>query len=220
MKNSTVTLFNKNSINITRYDKPNDNKIVYYKEDKVDLNGSGHYSFNKHNYWPTTEEKEIIKKSNLGFYYKSKVRVHKGTTNQITYTKTPPLYRTYTFCGSTFTYVIKYPYSYNNVSISPDTRPYDLLDKRGIEDHYIKDLKDILEEIFTICRKDNIKYKEESSIFSSSSKIYPCDIGEFRCKIYEDLFGDKNGISVRTDKEKIEAHGFDNKESFRKDKQS
>ena len=214
-----VSIFNKNSIFISRIDKSNDNKCVMYKKDQVDLN-TGHYSFKP--YYHHTEEKEVVKKSNLGFYYKSKVRVYKNTDNEVSYSKTAPLYKTFTFCGSDFTYIIKYPWSYNNVNIGTDTRPYDLLDKRGIQDHYLIDLKKELDSIFDICRNEKInqKLKIDYNInnYSFEKGFKPCDIGEFRCEIYQDIFGDKNGLSIRTDKEKIEAHGFDNKVSFRKDK--
>lgn len=216
-KYKQVSIFNKNSIFISRIDKPNDDKYVMYKKDQVDLN-TGHYSF-KPSYY-RTEEKEVVKKSNLGFYYKSKVRVHKNTDNQVSYSKTAPLYKTFTFFGSDFVYIIKYPWSYNNATIGTDTRPYDLLDKKGIQDHYLIDLKKELDSIFEICRKEKINQKFELNFnnYTYDKKLKSCDIGEIRCEIYQDIFGDKNGLSIRTDKEKIEAHGFDNKVSFRKDK--
>lgn len=213
-KYNQVSIFSKNSIFISRIDKVNDDKYIMYKKDQVDLD-TGHYSF-KSSYYHT-EEKEVVKKSNLGFYYKSKVRVHKNTDNQVSYSKTAPLYKTFTILCSNFTYIIKYPWSYNNVNIGTDTRPYDLLDKKGIQDHYLVDLKKELDTIFEICRKEKINQKYEINFYNKNNYL-PCDIGEIRCEIYKDIFGDKNGLSIRTDKEKIEAHGFDNKVSFRKDK--
>lgn len=213
-KYNQVSIFSKNSIFISRIDKVNDDKYIMYKKDQVDFD-TGHYSF-KSSYYHT-EEKEVVKKSNLGFYYKSKVRVHKNTDNQVSYSKTAPLYKTFTILCSNFTYIIKYPWSYNNVNIGTDTHPYDLLDKKGIQDHYLVDLKKELDTIFEICRKEKINQKYEIK-FHNKNNYSSCDIGEIRCEIYKDIFGDKNGLSIRTDKEKIEAHGFDNKESFRKDK--
>ena len=45
-KYKQVSIFNKNSIFISRIDKPNDDKYVMYKKDRVDLD-TGHYSFKK-----------------------------------------------------------------------------------------------------------------------------------------------------------------------------
>jgi hypothetical protein len=46
----------------------------------------------------------------------------------------------------------------------------------------------------------------------------PRDLKPVKDEIYTYLFGNKNGFRLQTDKEKIEAHGFDFKYSFRKDK--
>lgn len=44
-------------------------------------------------------------------------------------------------------------------------------------------------------------------------------ISDLKIILYEELFGDKNGIRYQTDSEKIVSHGFDLKTSFRKPKQ-
>jgi hypothetical protein len=45
------------------------------------------------------------------------------------------------------------------------------------------------------------------------------DLNDFKRKIYTELFGAPKGPIYQTDAEKIQAHGFDNKISFRKRKE-
>jgi hypothetical protein len=44
-------------------------------------------------------------------------------------------------------------------------------------------------------------------------------IQHIKNEVYEYLYGNKNGLRVMTDEQKILAHGFDLKTSFRKDKE-
>lgn len=83
----------------------------------------------------------------------------------------------------------------------------------------------LLEEInklLDILSDNKIKPNVCKTAYSYSNyKSYSGEItiSDLKIILYEELFGDKNGIRYQTDSEKIVSHGFDLKTSFRKPKQ-
>ena len=100
-------------------------------------------------------------------------------------------------------YTITYINSSNGVHIGVDLRPWEIVDKIGFEDHFINDLFEVVNRIFD----DAIPYKIEN-------------LSERKAILLKDLYGNPKGpVMIQTNDQKIEAHGFDLKESFRKPKE-
>ena len=230
MKTVKKTLFNKNSIVVEEYN--NEKHVNHYVLEKIDqLQLNNRFIFynpynNDDKY--ITKTVEETKESPLGFYYKVKT-IHrelktKYKDNNYKYNSTAILYKTYTIFGPNYRYIIKYPWSYNGVNIGIDNRPYDIVSKSGIEDHFIYDLKEVLDTIFEICKNDKISYKSEyykrySSEINLDDKLIPIQITDIKMNIYLDIFGFKNGPIQQLNNDKILSHGFDLKNSFRNRKE-
>ena len=118
---------------------------------------------------------------------------------------------------------------YNGVSIGFETHPWDLMDNKYIEDHFINSLIDDL--IFIIADTTSREHVDEDILnpkgrwdrdnyYSRTEGInqtrYVGDLTNVKKEIFTDLFGYPDGPKYQTNDEKILAHGFDLKTSFRK----
>ena len=224
MKTKKKTLFNKNHILIEEYN--NEFRSIPYvcqEDDMIDnkyaISSKLYYRYDENRKYniKTIEE---IKESPLGFYYKQTktIKELKDIYQPKIFDRHPILYRNIYIFGPKYHYIIKYPYSYNNVNIGKETRPYDIADTNGIEDHFIVDLKNILDNIFEICKNDNISLKETNHKYSDQ-KYEKFHIGELKKDVYIDIFGFANGPLSQSNNDKILSHGFDLKDSFRKRKE-
>ena len=185
-----ITLFNKNHKKIKKLVGSVSNKS------SIEFEFSDRYyqiRYNPNNY------KKVKKKSPLGFYYI-------GYENQLNHSASGES-RVYTNwyinllgnCRYTITYIS----SSNGVHIGVDLRPWEIVDKIGFEDHFINDLFEVVNRIFD----DAIPYKIEN-------------LSERKAILLKDLYGNPKGpVMIQTNDQKIEAHGFDLKESFRKPKE-
>lgn len=226
MRTSKKTLFNKNHILIEEYSNEK-NDISYVTTNSTSLS-KDYLNPNRYSdigYYKTVQEK-IRKESKLGFYYYTTItkKVPTEKQNKILKTdKTAILYKRFEIYGPRYHYVIQYPYAYNNVYISQDTRPYDLTDKNGLDDHFIKDLKEELDKIFEVAYNDKIELVENHKNHwwetHNDEQYLKKPIGEFKMEIYENIFGFKDGPKFQTNEEKILSHGFDTKISFRNRKE-
>ena len=140
----------------------------------------------------------VIKESPLGFYY--------GTYEMVKYqeeVKVGVKAISHVFSITVFhrIYRIEYYTECGDVKIGFDARPWDIcVGDKSLQEHFIKALKKILDEIFVIAAsiKNSQRTKE---------------------RIYTELFGNPKGdIDTLPNEIKIVSHGFDPKESFRKRK--
>ena len=221
-----ITRFNKNHILIEEYtNKKND---ISYVSCHINNRETSYYNPNRYSdtgYYKIVDEK-VCHESPLGFYYytinKKRVPTEKGK-KIIETNKTAILNKRFEIYGPNYLYIIQYPHSYNNVHISEDTRPWDLTDNNGMEDHFIMDLKNLLDKIFEVCQNDKINlvknYKNYWWETHNDEQYSKRPIGELKIEIYKDLFGFKDGPKMQTNEEKILSHGFDTKISFRNRKE-
>lgn len=227
MKKSKKVLFNKNNILIEEYNgEKNDMNYVSYHIDYSNTSYCNPNHYSDTGYYKYVEEKTRYE-SPLGFYYY--VTTHKKVPTEkqkkiLETTKTAILYKSFEIYGPNYHYLIRYPHAYNNTNISEDTRPWDLVDKNGLEDHFIIDLKNELDKLFAVTYKDKINLVENHKNYwwqtNKEEQYSKKSIGEFKCEIYKDIFGFKDGPKMQSNQEKILSHGFDLKESFRKPKEN
>ena len=222
------TLFNKNHISVEEIsiDTVRDVTYIYQNIDQID----NKYATSSFLFYPKREKDkyniktiEEIKESPLGFYYKQEktIKELKSKYKEKEFDRYPILYKSHYIYGPKYNYLIKYPYNYNESYIGTDIRPYDIADTNGIEDHFIFDLKKILDTVFEICSKDKINLKEtKRDYFNSSKNEYEkFQIGELKKEVFIDIFGFPEGPLAQSNNDKILSHGFDLKESFRKGKE-
>ena len=198
MKNKRFkkTLFNKNHINIT-----NESYESGYPS-YCEVNCKTTVSQNKH--WWCDPYIVETKESPLGFYYtKKKKRAENYLENRLN--------EIVVYFSSGEKYNIVYYVTYNSNNIGIDKRPWEIADEKSMQEHFIYDLKNVIDSIL-----ERIKTEKRIKITNNS---YSTDFIQLKNMIYTDLFGDKNGIRFQTDSEKIMSHGFDLKYSFRKEKE-
>lgn len=221
-----ITKFNKNHILIEEY--TNEKNEISYVSSHNDHRNTCYNNPNRYSdtgYYKLVDEK-VRHESPLGFYYytinRKRIPTEKGKKIIATH-KTAILYSRYEIYGPRYHYVIQYPHSYNDVYIGVDTRPWDLTDNNGIEDHFIMDLKNLLDKIFEVCQNDKIDLVENHKNYwwetHNQEQYSKKPIGDFKVEIYKDLFGFKDGPKMQTNEEKILSHGFDTKISFRNRKE-
>lgn len=156
-------------------------------------------------YWNPgyTRKKTIIKKSPLGFYYEKTITEsvdklkgrHDSSWSGRVYKINLP--------GTRYTLTYLTSKGGQSIQSGQGTRPWNLDPENGaMSDHFIQDLKKEIDKLLEIV--------SENKIHENSA--------ELKREIYTDLFGFPRGPMYQTDLEKIEAHGFDTKISFRKRK--
>lgn len=174
----------------------------------------------------------VVKESPLGFYYTKQVCVNLDEQLKdpmMGYASTPmkTLRKLTIRIDSSTEYVLTYPIRNEDVSIrcsyyqtAAEVRPWQLLDKTSMEDHFIFDLFDVLNKIFTEAGENDLKLYEErkSYVYSGTKWSITSNWREVQMDVYKQMFGDKNGPRFQTNEEKILAAGFDLKTSFRKAK--
>lgn len=223
MRNTIVTLFNKNNITIVKTNEYNihcQEPYMYYTKVGADKGYSYIYNSNKaKNGLLKKHGKDIVSvrlKSPLGFYYTKKIdnRINSCSSNNIIKDEEDKSYskNMWYIRFDNATYIIIYYTSYHGTNISIDTRPWDLF-HNTFDDHYVTDLKSLLDSIF-----GNIKQYKKVNVYKLKDYKYTLSdnqVGELKSILYKDLFGNSEGPKFMTNNEKILAHGFDLKESFR-----
>ena len=210
--------FNKNHIEIFTIENPEIPIPKWAAFEEVSANS---YSYS-HNYgWNQKEEYKTVKKeSKLGFYYYSKVRVHQpGKTFSGAISRTVV---TFPVPGEkNMYYQLKYVTQYDDNKIGGEDglRPWDIYpgDKNfpdNMLEGLIKDVNDFFDMAETCV---SFFYKNHASPNYNTDKTI--SFKAVKNKVFTELFGNPNGPRFQTDMEKILAHGFDPKYSFRKDKE-
>lgn len=173
------------------------------------------------------EQKKTITerlKSPLGFYYTKVTKPHPQRTNYVNTTK--KIWRFYV--QNSVTYELIYYTEYNGVKVGFDIHPWELADNKSIEDHFITALINYLEKIISDATSKDRVDKDRLNPIKRWDDSYYCkfegiettrfvgDLTEVKKEIFTDLFGYPDGPKYQTNEEKILAHGFDLKTSFRK----
>lgn len=199
MKHNTskvTTLFNKNHISIIKTDtKTNPHCYVGMKIVS---------RINK----PEKPHHEIQKcVSPLGFYYIRDVYKRQHTSHITDL-------RVFEVILQRKIYTISYPLSENGNRINQDFRPWEVCENdKSMQDHFIYDLKNVIDSILTIVDENKIPIYLSKSDIDNKNNMGIIFLKNF---LYEELFGSAQGIRFQTDEEKILSHGFDLKTSFRK----
>ena len=225
-KEKVTRLFNANNITIEKVEKPIVQTIVAEGCAIKILSQTGTGSSKDHF---KTVTREIIKESPLGFYYKQtkteKIDVSTG--------KKPIVRHWYeiVFNHNGAYYRLKFPIKVgeNIVSQKEDgLRPWEVSENdHALSDQMLKALQKQVSIYFDLMDQYKIKFvKKETNpdkrcwmegyyYWVETSE----QIQQIKNEVYEYLYGNKNGLRVMTDEQKILAHGFDLKTSFRKDKE-
>lgn len=198
MKNKSFkkTLFNKNHITITNESYESGYPSYCTMNCKTTVSQTLHWWCDPY----IIETKE----SPLGFYYTKKTKRKENYLEN-------RLEEIVVYFSSGEKYKIVYYVMYNSNYIGIDKRPWEIADEKSMQEHFIYDLKDVIDLIL-----ERIKNEKRIKITNES---FETDFNQLKNTIYTDLFGDKNGIRFQTDSEKIVSHGFDLKYSFRKSKE-
>lgn len=193
----TTTIFNKNHISITKLSGIKEGEYSVH----IVLNSGNIHGENKPRY--TTEKVKRV--SPLGFYYYE--TIYNPTDHLANSSSVKVIYVTL----NDVKYVISYLYRYGESKIDNDLRPYEIHpNDKPLEEHFIYALKDCIDGII-----DEVIGCKNKILYRGTEKITQANIEAFRSELYTDLFGHKRGIRFQTDSEKIMAHGFDIKTSFR-----
>lgn len=119
---------------------------------------------------------------------------------------------------------IVYPNSYDNKRLDIDTRPWHLVGD-DLEDHFVNDLLKVVDELITTIKDAKVNKKPHTHKYNRWSnpaewqaepQYDSWSVDDWKQKLYKDLFGNAKGPRYMTNDEKILAHGFDLKTSFRK----
>ena len=167
-------------------------------------------------------------KSPLGFYYTKVTEPQREQTQHVSTTK--KIWRFY--IQNSVTYELIYYTEYNGVKAGFETHPWELADNKSVEDHLItaliNDLETIIADASSKERVDEDKLNPKGrwngrnygNYYSNregiETKRFVGDLTEVKKEIFTDLFGYPDGPKYQTNEEKILAHGFDLKTSFRK----
>ena len=173
---------------------------------------------------------EVIKhESPLGFYFYETIH-HSEKKQEIKYNNKfgTANFKTFIFQYDNKRFSLMYPVKCGDVSINRETRPWDILPGyKGIIDHFITDLYKEVNKFFEVAEVNRVAYriKERTYGYGAHDEEYAKDMSwiyDVKKQVMIDLFGDDKGPEglINYNDIKIESHGFDLKESFRKRKES
>jgi hypothetical protein len=225
-KEKVTRLFNANNITIEKIEK----SIVAHCPEGTAVLGNYVTGQEMNNNKIKTVEKEIRKESPLGFYYTKKVieKIDESTGKK----PTERHWYTVTFHHNGVYYILKFliRYGENIVYQNEDSlRPWEIAEgDHALSDTMLKSLQSQVGNFFDLMEQYKIKFVKQAT---RSDKNYweqgyrywkesGTPISSVKNDVYGYLYGNKNGLRVMTDEQKILSHGFDLKTSFRKDKES
>ena len=170
--------------------------------------------------------KEVKKKSPLGFYYMSKEIIRSGGNHEIKDGAVSRTIVTIPMPGEKNTYYqIKYVTQYDDNKIGGEDglRPWDIYPgDKNFDDNMVESLVKDVTEFFDIAKNGGITSfsKNLYSPYSiSTGSPTTINLNTVKNTVFTELFGNQNGPRFQSNLEKILAHGFDPKYSFRKDKE-
>lgn len=202
--------FNKNHIEIQTIERPERYYVaegigtIAYIRSNVTYRSCSSYSKKQPR---VTYERRV---SPLGFYYDHPVYMDYNT-DENNYKPHERMVVTYKKDG--IVYRLKFIVEYNGQRVydkEDSMRPWDLYPgDKDFPDHMLTGLSIELRRFFD----NSIKIKWYNSAGDKTS------LSDIRTRVYKMLFGHPDGPKFQTNEEKILAHGFDPKYSFRKDKE-
>ena len=212
------TKFNKNHITIEEIEYPEFcpypiNAIVY----------ETYHTSGPRYYWDPEKkiEKVIRKVSPLGFYY-NKIEteiVRQSDRNKsdvrewivLSYRHEDTLYR------------MKFLTKWDDIAVygrEDSIRPWEVAPgDKSLNDNMLNALENDVKNFFTNAELFKINTVYKRTDWRGQTEDYHGSLTDLRNEIYKYLYGNIKGIRFQTDMEKLLAHGFDPKYSFRKDKE-
>ena len=222
-KEKVTYLFNKNNITLEKIEK-HKSLNMDEKSARREYVITGRNNARKEEI--KTIIKNITKESPLGFYYTKKVKetinvsTDKNSTEKHWYIITANV-------GGGVYYRLKFLTKCGENEVYPredSLRPWEIAEGDNMLSGSMLDaLVKTLNEFFDTLSKYKIvfKYKHYNNIIHDWVWA-PADyqIKSVKNDVYSYMYGNKNGLRVMTDEQKILSHGFDLKTSFRKDKET
>lgn len=169
--------------------------------------------------------REIKKESPLGFYYYQREYENPALNTASSFDYLSPkkkqiiskeIRQVMFAMDPTWCYTITYLVEHNGQKVDKETRPWDLLDG-NFPDNFMNGLLNqvngLFDEIESVKLATGRYYSSVDRYRPSYNSKTPREI---RRMVITDLFGDPRGPRFQTNDEKILAHGFDLKTSFRK----
>lgn len=217
--------FNKNHIEIFTIKDP---EIPIFKIPVFEQRSSSLYVH--HKFYGLYENKplfkEVRKKSPLGFYYMSKQIVRNNEDHEIKDSAVSRTIITIPMSGEKNTYYqIKYvtQYGENKIGKEDGLRPWDIYPgDKSFDDNMLESLVKDVNEFFNIAKEAGITSFSKnpySPHYFRNERTDSINFNVVKNTVFAELFGNENGPRFQTNLEKILAHGFDPKYSFRKDKE-
>lgn len=221
--------FNRNHVRIYTIFNP-EGSSLWWKFPRYDINTTYRYINKIDPYLVNKRNKEkkdyieIKKESKLGFYY-IKRKYFPKHSNEIDNNSYRTI-NTVSFSdadGNIHVLNFYTKYGENTAAKTEDgLRPWEICEgDNDMPDHMLHALWDEVNSFFNEMESykiDKVYHTTVGGWISSNAKR-DYDIFKVKKEVYEYLFGSIKGIRFQTDMEKIIAHGFDPKYSFRKDKE-
>ena len=217
-KDKITHIFNKNHIEILKIERGKGSYVGKCPTRKLIVTGNNYRRYP----YKSTEKKVIEEKkvSPLGFYYTSKKEVFVDNNNYNNNGQRTIVVLTVPFDERT-EYQLKFYTRYDDnfvIANEDGPRPWDICKGDGdFSDNMLHALVTECDKLFTMMEEKKMTEVVEIE-YLNGAKTTP--LKEIKNDIYRDLFGNANGPRFQTDMDKIIAHGFDPKYSFRKDKEA
>lgn len=162
--------------------------------------------------------KDVIKKSKLGFYYKTKEYIKPVSTSEVKNKKGLTI-KTITVNLDKTQYELSYPTCYLGVKINIDERPWDIAPgSKGMPEHFVDALVKEATKFFDVIFDNKITITKKQTWYNRTKETI--DTKNLKKQTFIDLFGYEDGPKVQMNDIKVLSHGFDLKESFRKRKEN
>lgn len=200
-----TTLFNKCHIILEKYENEENTVCGFKEEIKESGGGSRMVELN------AGKVGKIAKlESRLGFYYYKKIKSNIQRVYADDYRKAV-IYR---FVYPDHSYYFSFLIQKCDTKADKEIHPWELEDP-GMEDHFIFDLKDLIDTLFEEAKE--FKLPGKSYKWFSGKNNIP-DWEKEKKKLFVNLYGYEKGPIFQTNEQKIISHGFDPLTSFRKEK--
>ena len=235
MRTKKTTLFNKSHILLEKFElNPEDTFFLcghrYISGDficstETENDASCHRSsWNLHvKKKKNPELRFTMEKSDHGFYYSVPIKEQVEAPKRVGYRKT----QKWMFHINGVLYILTFLSAVDEVKVNNEVRPWQLCDKT-MEDHFVTDLLTELDKITELSKEKKLRwfllddlqknwefYLTDINDLDKSKVWFVKEASDAKRAIYEVLFGDPDGPKYQTNEEKILAHGFDLKTSFR-----
>lgn len=220
-KEKVTYLFNKNNITIEKIEKcvSIDMREKTARQECISVGEAKSYKKTK------TIIKEVKKESPLGFYYTKKIQetidetTGKEATDKTWFVITANV-------GSRTYYRLKFLVKSGDNSVlqnEDSLRPWEVAEgDNSLNNTMLDALVKSLNEFFDILSQHKVTVVDKRyNMELGSWEWIPIkkSLRDIKNDTYSYMYGNKNGLRVMTDEQKIISHGFDLKTSFRKDKE-